>query len=529
MSPTKATVTLVSIGLLLTALISWTAWTLNRHNERRLLVVQTQQAGAVVASTINSIRDPLATSLEIETATNGDVKQFYKFMSAYTGKGQLFASASLWKKTGTSLRALASIGTPELPPASTEARVFIAHTFVSTPLEVIGIPHNQPRAIGYAISDTKNSTYVIYAERTIPADRQAKVEGNTAFSDLDYATYLGRTTRLTDLTTTDLPVSQLPLSGDTDRISIPFGDTTLTLTTAPRRQLGGTLGGQLAWIFLLAGGLLTIIAAIIVEQFVKRKRVAERDAKTISGLYEHVDSLYGEQRTIAETLQRALSPQHNPTVANLEIGSRYIAGAVGVEIGGDWYSSFVVGENHFAFAVGDVSGRGLSAATVMARLRFYIQAYLLEGHSPDVVLEMCSRQINVATDGHFSTVLIGILDLATGEIIFANAGHLNPLLVSGTASEYVITSVGPPLGVASSTYLPSTVVLSPGSMLLAFTDGLVERSEESIEVGLDRLARAATVSDLSLEDLLSSIVSRLSHDGPSDDIAILAIKWRDPS
>ena len=67
-----------------------------------------------------------------------------------------------------------------------------------------------------------------------------------------------------------------------------------------------------------------------------------------------------------------------------------------------------------AFVVGDVSGRGVSAAALMARLRFTLLAYLLEGHAPDVVLDMCAGQIDIAEDGHFATVLTGVVDLPWG-------------------------------------------------------------------------------------------------------------------
>jgi len=175
--------------------------------------------------------------------------------------------------------------------------------------------------------------------------------------------------------------------------------------------------------------------------------------------------------------------------------------------------------------VGDVSGRGISAATVMARLRFTVRAYLVEGHPPDVVLAMCSRQLNVGSDGHFATVLVGVADLESREITIANAGHMSPLVVSGTTSEYVTTSVGLPLGVAPGTYEATTLRLPVGSAFVVFTDGLVERRTESIEVGLERLARAVTVPSATLDDMLTAVVSQLAHDGVEDDIAVLAFKW----
>jgi len=527
-NPVRFAMVVGLIGLLVTASISWTALVLDRHNEQRLVEVQTRQAAAVISSTILDISDPLSTALQIAEATGGDPQKFGQSMSPYVGTDGLFVSASLWRGDGPSLRAIASIGSsPELPPASTTAHAFIARaqhspTFVVTDIRVDGL-----QRIGYAIGDPKNPTYAVYAERAIPANREVPAEKNSAFADLNYATYLGSTTEASDLATTDLPPSQLPLRGDTATEVIPFGDTTLILVAAGRGHLGGALGADLPWILLGGGAVLTFAAGLATEQLVRRRREAEQNARTISGLYEELDGLYGEQRSIAETLQRALLPQTNPDIPSLEIASRYVAGAVGVDIGGDWYSSIAIDERHFAFVVGDVSGRGIGAATVMARLRFTIRAYLLEGHPPDVVLEMCSRQFDIGSDGHFATVLIGVGDLVSREITLANAGHLNPLFVSETQSEYVTTDVGLPLGCGPCAYEATSTYLSPGWAVLAFTDGLIERRGESIDIGFERLARLAMGPHRTLDDLVSDLVSQMNHGGGEDDIAVLAFRWSD--
>jgi len=162
---------------------------------------------------------------------------------------------------------------------------------------------------------------------------------------------------------------------------------------------------------------------------------------------------------------------------------------------------------------------------VMARLRFTMRAYLLEGHPPDAVLAMCSRQLDLAEDGHFATVLIGLADLVTREVVLANAGHLEPLVVRGGVTEYVATKVGLPLGVDPGAYLTTGVVMERGSVLLAFTDGLVERRGESLDDGLDRLARAAVDPPDSLDDYLTDLVGRLTGHASEDDLAVLALRW----
>jgi serine phosphatase RsbU (regulator of sigma subunit) len=526
--PIRMSVIVGSIGLVITLLLTVTAWTLNRHNERRLLEVQTRQAGAVLASTILSISNPLATALQIEEATGGDVAQFGRFISTYVGAGRLFVSASLWESDGSSVEPVVSVGVePALATSSSQAHAFVTRALHSTTFVVTSIRASGLQRIGYADADPEAPAFAVYAERAIPANRQVSVESDSAFSDLDYATYLGPTTGASDLATTDVPVGRLPLSGETSRESIPFGDTTLTLVASARGQLGGPLGPDLPWIFLSGGVLLSVATALGVRVLVTRRREAEDNAHTIAGLYEQVDGLYREQRTIAEALQRTLLPRRHPAVRDLEIASLYFAGADGVEIGGDWYSLIGVGNDHFAFAVGDVSGKGISAASIMARLRFTIRAYLIEGHRPDVVLEMCSRQLDLDSDGHFATVLVGIGDLTSRKITIANAGHLNPVIASPSDARYVSTTVGVPLGIASSGYASNTVVLPPGSTFLAFTDGLIERRGENIEIGLQRLLRAAARPVSDLDEFLTQVVDELAHIGSQDDIAVLAFRWQD--
>ena len=529
MAPARATVIVAVIGLVITLTVSWTAWTLNRHNEHRLLEVQTRQAAAVLSSTILSLRNPLETALQIEGATGGSTVQFERFASSYVGPHGAFVSAVLWESDGSTWRPVATAGAePLLSQGSPGALDLIHRSLTGTTFAVAPVPRNGAQRVGYAIADPKASA-AIYAERAIPADRVVPAESTSAFSDLDFATYLGPTTDLSALATTDLPLSQLPLSGDIARVSIPFGDSSVTLVAAPRGALGGAQGGALPWVFLVGGLLVTAGTAVVTYLLVGRRRKAEQDAETIATLYRQLDGLYDEQRSIAGALQQALLPQRNPPVPNLEVATTYLAGTHGLEIGGDWFSLIEIDEGHFAFAVGDVSGKGVEAAAIMARLRFTIRAYLTEGHPPDEVLAMCSRQLNVNRDGHLATVLVGLGDSATGEITLANAGHLRPILVTGTSTEFVATDVGLPLGVTACTYRATAVQLASGSALVAFTDGLVERRGENIDLGLDRLVRAADGDSATVEELLAGLTATLGPDGAADDVAVLAFRWTGPT
>jgi serine phosphatase RsbU (regulator of sigma subunit) len=280
----------------------------------------------------------------------------------------------------------------------------------------------------------------------------------------------------------------------------------------------------LPWIFAVLGLLLSTTAAWITERLVRGRRTAERDSAQIRELYSELATLFRQQRTTSETLQRALLPRNSPHIPGMDFAVKYEPGAQGLEIGGDWYSIVAIDDAHFLFVIGDVSGHGLSAATVMAELRFTIRAYALEGNSPATILEKCSKQLDV-TNGHFATVLIGSVDVARHEITLANAGHLNPLLLTGEERSFIETALGVPLGVSGDSYDSVTISVPPRSSVIAFTDGLIERRGENLDIGLARLAAAADDGTLSLENLLTKVLSDLAYDASEDDIAMLGLRW----
>lgn len=513
------------VGCLLSAVMAWGAWSSNERNERDLLDVQTKQAAAVLGSTILGLREPLETTLRVQQATDGDPEAFRTAMSRATGPDKSFVSASLWEVSGDSPRLVARIGAPPaMDPEGPEVREFVTRASTSQTF-VVTTPGNTVTRVSYALGDPLAPRWVVYAERAIPADKVVPVQRTAPFADLLFATYIGTEAQPAALATTNVPESELPLTGDIATVHIPFGDTTLTLVAAAQRQLGGDLGWQLPWFLLGAGLLLTAVTAVVSAHLVRSRRRAEADRRTITELYDRLDVLYGEQRSIAQTLQRALLPAFNPEIPGLDIASRYVAGAEGVDIGGDWYSIIRRGEHEVCFVVGDVSGRGIGAATVMARLRFTIRAYLAEGHSPGVVLGMCSEQFDIDEDGHIATVVVGVLDLDTCGLVLASAGHFAPLVVdAGGTTRYLELDPGPPLGVMATTYGETTPSMEVGSTLVAFTDGLIERRGESLDVGLDRLARAAARGSSSVERLLDVLVGHLMDDGPEDDTAMLAFR-----
>ncbi len=146
---------------------------------------------------------PLETAVDIAAATDGSPQQFASFMSAYIGCSGLFVSASLWRTTGGSPVPVASTGaSPAMPPTSTGAQAFVEKAVSSSMFVVTSISTPGLQRIAYALANPTKSSYVVYAERAIPANRRVPVESNSAFADLYYATYFGSTTDSSALETT---------------------------------------------------------------------------------------------------------------------------------------------------------------------------------------------------------------------------------------------------------------------------------------------------------------------------------------
>src|SRR6185436_6040059 len=230
------------------------------------------------------------------------------------------------------------------------------------------------------------------------------------------------------------------LVGRTGSTTAAFGDSKLLLVVAPQKELGGSLLAWLPWILGGFGLLCTVAAALTVWRLSKRRSEAER-------LAHENQRLYADQRSVAQTLQHSLLPQTLPEAHGLEFGAIYAPGTEGIDIGGDWYEVVTRGDGSVLVVVGDVSGHGLEAATMMASLRFAIRAYAADGDGPGAILGKLTHLVSVGRDGHFATVLCGVIDPRNRTATWADAGHPRPLLVADGVTRYVAVPVGPPVGV----------------------------------------------------------------------------------
>jgi serine phosphatase RsbU (regulator of sigma subunit)/anti-sigma regulatory factor (Ser/Thr protein kinase) len=231
-----------------------------------------------------------------------------------------------------------------------------------------------------------------------------------------------------------------------------------------------------------------------------------------------------EQRRVAEALQRALLPTELPTIAGLEVASRYLP-AENSGLGGDWYDVFELPESRIAIAVGDVVGHGVAAATVMAQLRTALRAYAAEGHDAASVVQAVDHLMWQLGPVAMTTLAYLVLDPLEETLEVVNAGHLPPLMIDpGGEPSYLSLEGGLPLGTSQAEVYGSQIVPFPaGTAVLLYTDGLVERRGSPIDAGLEHL-RALSDGAEDVERLCALALEQLVPREPADDVALVAAR-----
>jgi serine phosphatase RsbU (regulator of sigma subunit)/anti-sigma regulatory factor (Ser/Thr protein kinase)/putative methionine-R-sulfoxide reductase with GAF domain len=234
-----------------------------------------------------------------------------------------------------------------------------------------------------------------------------------------------------------------------------------------------------------------------------------------------------EQRQVTEALQRALLPQELTAVPGVEIAARYLPAAAAAGLGGDWYDLFPLAGGRLGLAIGDVVGRGLPAAALMAQLRTALRAYAFEGHSPMQVVEHVNRLLDHIRPATMTTGAYLAIDPEAEALSIVSAGHPPPLVVRPDGSAGFLPVDGDvALGVSSvSRYREHEFPLPAGSTIVLYTDGVVEVRGEPLDAGLERLRRIGERGHDSVEALCDEVIAELVADGrPSDDVALLAVR-----
>jgi len=244
---------------------------------------------------------------------------------------------------------------------------------------------------------------------------------------------------------------------------------------------------------------------------------ADRAAAAVQSITAQAD------RVAVTSLQRSLVPSALPAVAGAEMAARYVPGS-GV-VGGDWYDVFTLPSSELGVVMGDVAGSGLAAAVIMGRMRSALRAYALETRDPAEVLSRLDRKMQHFEPDALATVLYAVFDPALDQMDVCLAGHFPPVIAyPGRPAELASIAKGLMIGVAPAARRPVTSVpITPGALLCFYTDGLIEKPGELIDIGLERLRREVVAE--SPEAACAAIMGALVGNEPTrDDIALLVIR-----
>ena len=237
--------------------------------------------------------------------------------------------------------------------------------------------------------------------------------------------------------------------------------------------------------------------------------------------------LYVQEHELVVNLQRQTLADL-PRVEGLDMAARYLPSSATLGLGGDWYDVYVLDEGRIGAVVGDVSGHGIDAIADMTEFRTTISTLLRTDHALGAVPAMSTRLLRHehVDDLRFATAGLMIVDVAAGSLSYVRAGH-PPMLVRHADGEVELLERGggAPIGVTEEDIDVQTVTVGVGAVVVAYTDGLVERREESIDVGLERLRRALAECNAGTADTIAdALVSECLGDRQTaDDTALLVI------
>jgi serine/threonine-protein kinase RsbW len=241
---------------------------------------------------------------------------------------------------------------------------------------------------------------------------------------------------------------------------------------------------------------------------------------------------FANERDVAHTLQQSLLPRLVEVTDRCKVAARYEPAVDRLAVGGDWYDTLALDRGRLAVMVGDVVGRGLHAAASMGQLRSALGALAAGSDQPSAVLDMLDRFAERIDGGEAATVAFAVIDTLCGTMRYACAGHPPPLLLApGEAPQFLAEGRSWPLGIGvrSRARPDAAVRLRPGSALVFYTDGLVERRHDPFDRRLEQLAVVAADGPVDDPDALCDrLIDRLIEDEHRDDVAALALVY-DPA
>ncbi|MFG2981616.1 SpoIIE family protein phosphatase [Streptomyces sp. NPDC048258] len=297
---------------------------------------------------------------------------------------------------------------------------------------------------------------------------------------------------------------------------------------ALRSYLAGL--GSARMIPLVARG--QVLGAVTVTRLRRREPFDEQDCVLIDELVAraalNIDNarMYTRQRQAALTLRRSLTNSELPEVPGLELTGRYLP-ASDHDVGGDWFDVIQLPGGRTGLVIGDVMGHGIHAAAVMGQLRTAVRTLARLDAPPARMLGSLDAVVADLGEDEMATCVYAVHDPASGGCVIARAGHPPPAIVGADGTiTFLDGPPGTPLGTGGQDFRTEEVRLPPGSLLVLYTDGLIEARDRDLDEGMDQLARALRGVEQPLEELCDGILEQLLPGAPQDDVAVLLARTR---
>ena len=518
-----ATVVALLLALAASVAATWGVHSVVRDQEHRLLKERGNELNLVLSSAIAPITSSLVSQGELLSASHGSPAAYEQSATAAVEQNAKASPNPVsfgWLRparagNGWVVTAAAGAGLHR-GQVIDDVRVQTFERALHNPLMVPTPLVGPTRILGFALGPpAAPAGTVLYRESPLGALKAPTAASSTPFAELDLVIYGSpKPDPSKALATT---TTKLPLRGDVVNTPLKVGAVTWAVTTRAKKPLVGTFAHDAWWVVLVLGLLGSLLIAYVIDSAARRR--------------DYALALYASEHEVAETLQRSLLPTL-PRIEGLELAARYIAGGQGQEVGGDWYDAFPVDGGRVGIAVGDVIGHDLAAASAMAQIRAVLRAYAVDGAAPAAVINRLDHLIDALGLTQLVTVIYGVLDApnpdGSREFTYANAGHIAPFVREPTGGVHQLSGgesvvIGAPIDVEHAQVVQT---LEPCTMLVLFTDGLVEVPGRPLDDTMQELSNAVAAGDDGepLEGVCDRILATIEDRELRDDIALLTIR-----
>jgi serine phosphatase RsbU (regulator of sigma subunit) len=506
--------------LALTATVTASVHDIVSGEEHKLLSERANEVNLVISQSITTVMDNLSVlARDVGLGGPSQFKLEAQSQVAGTTSGNAVTLALL-QPAGAGFDVVSQVG-PGVQPAELAsgppARAIRAAEGSQTMSATSVYGSGQDRSIGFAVSAPGG--LVVFQQSVLGPARPPSQAGTAPFSELEIAIYASAVPE--DSQAIVATTSHLPLRGAVQYVPLMAGSTRWLTAVKAMHPLVGSLASSAEWVSLGVGIAGSILVFLLLEGMAYRRDAALR--------------AFDVEHRFAETLQRRLLPAI-PELVGLDVASSYVPGADHQQVGGDWFDVFELSSGQVAVVIGDVMGHDVEAAATMSQLRASLRSFAAEGGDPAWTIERLSGFLDLFQIAAIVTVIYGVLDPpgpdGSRRFSWANAGHLPPLWrgPDGEVTE-LNEAVSPLLGAPTTPLRPvSSRVLTPGSTLLFYTDGLVETQDGDITGAIARLRLVLSdTGTATAEGVCTAVLETQLPSRRTDDIALLVVKLDEPA